>query len=265
MKYSFMSFSCPELSLQDMLNTAEKYGYDGVEPRIDSGHAHGIERATDAQTRASLKSEAQKSKVALCCLATSCKYADPTNVEEQVAITLESIDLAADLGVPAIRVFGGKIPEVVDREKATALLTDAMKTVANRAQERNVTVCMETHDDWCDPNHLAEVMRRVAHPSIAINWDIMHPVRTAGFSIEDSFKILKPWIRHVHFHDGTQRDSKLQLTPIGEGDIDHKAAVKLRTEMQYDGFLSGEWIRWQPYDIHLPREIQAVKSCETTS
>ena len=40
MKYSFMSFSCPELKLEEILKLAQKYGYEGIEPRIGSGHKH---------------------------------------------------------------------------------------------------------------------------------------------------------------------------------------------------------------------------------
>ena len=36
MKYSFMSFSCPQLTLGELLATAKRFGYEGVEPRIDS-------------------------------------------------------------------------------------------------------------------------------------------------------------------------------------------------------------------------------------
>ena len=53
MKYSFMSFSCPDLTLTEMLEAAEKFGYGGLEPRIDAGHAHGIETSlTPAEKKA---------------------------------------------------------------------------------------------------------------------------------------------------------------------------------------------------------------------
>lgn len=33
-----MSFSCPELNLDEMIEVAKKYGYNGVEPRISAEH-----------------------------------------------------------------------------------------------------------------------------------------------------------------------------------------------------------------------------------
>ena len=43
MRYSFMSFSTPQLKLKEMLALANKLGYDGIEPRLDANHAHGNE------------------------------------------------------------------------------------------------------------------------------------------------------------------------------------------------------------------------------
>ena len=261
MKYSFMSFSTPGISLAEMLDAARRYGYDGIEPRTDAKHAHGIEATATNEERKSIRDQVAASGVALACLATSISYADPAKVEDMVAQTHERIDLAGDVGAPAIRVFGGRIPEGICREAAIECVSGALAQVANHAAERGVTVCFETHDDWCNPAHVAEVLARVSHPSIAANWDIMHPVRTGKVTMDAAFEALKPWIRHLHIHDGTI-DGDLKLTPIGEGGIDHLRALQLLKEIGYTGFLSGEWINWEPAEVHLPREIATMKGYE---
>lgn len=262
MKYAFMSFSCPELTLAEMLALARKLGYDGIEPRLAAGHKHGIETTIGADARRAIRAQAAASDVALACLATSCKYADPATVAANVEETLRCIDLAGDLGCPRLRVFGGQLPAGVSREQGIELLTGALGQVAAQAQARGVTVCIETHDDWSHPAHLAEVMRRVNHPAIAINWDLMHPIRQGQISMDEAFAIVRPWIRHVHFHDGSASLDKLELRPIGQGDIDHGRAVQLLQEIAYTGYLSGEWIGWEPFETHLPRELAAMKAFE---
>ena len=262
MKYAFMTFSCPELGLDDVLSLARRYGYDGVEPRISADQRHGIEFDTPAAQRKMICEKVIESGIALCCIATSCSYADPATAPASVEDTRRAIDLAGDIGASRIRVFGGNLPDGMSREEATERLVKSMNAVADHAQARGVTVCMETHDGWCLPDHLAEVMRRVNHPAIAVNWDIMHPVRSAGATMDAAFETLKPWIRHVHFHDGRTTDDGLQLTPIGEGSIDHRRALELLHTLPFDGYLSGEWINWEPYDAHLPRELAAMKRLE---
>ena len=260
MKYAFMSFSTPEATLEDMLAIAKSYGYAGVEPRLDSKHGHGIEVDTSPARRQQIKDRIGASGIKLACLATSLSYADPEKTAPMILQTHDRIDLAGDLGAPVIRVFGGPFPDQIDRETATDRVADALSKVAAHAAERGVTVCLETHDAWCNPEHVAAIMHRVNHPAIAVNWDIMHPVRRGNATMDSAFQTLKNWIRHLHIHDGPMEASG--LLPIGTGAIDHKRALQLLKTINYQGFISGEWIKWEDYNTHLPREIAAMQKYE---
>jgi len=259
MKFAFMSFSCPTLTLAEMLTVARNIGYSGIEPRAGSQHRHGIELDTDAATRRQMREAALEEEIALCCLATSCRYADPATVQAEIEETLRYIDLAADVGAPRLRVFGGKIGAGISRDAAIEQVAEALSAVAELAHDRGVTVCLETHDDWCDPHHVAAVMQQVNHPSIAVNWDIMHPVRAGGVTMVEAYRILQPWIQHVHVHDGSTRLDRLEMLPIGSGEIDHREAIELLHADHYKGYLSGEWIDWEPYTRHLPRELAQLE------
>jgi sugar phosphate isomerase/epimerase len=262
MKYSFMSFSTPELTLDEMFALAKRLGYDGIEPRTSAKHKHGVEFDATAEYRAECKSKSVTAGIPFSCVATSCTYADPAKTEAMLSDTHQAIDLAADIGAGRIRVFGGVMPQGFAREAAIELVAKSLKSVADHAGERGVSVCMETHDHWCDPNHVAQVMRAVNHPAIAVNWDIMHPVRVAKVTMQQAFDVLKPWIQHIHFHDGKTTDNKLIMVPIGTGEIDHRTAVMLLKGMNYKNYLSGEWIGWEPFETHLPRELAVMKGYE---
>jgi sugar phosphate isomerase/epimerase len=264
MKYAFMSFSCPDLGLREMLALARRLGYDGIEPRIAEGHRHGVEIAAVPAQRAEFKHMAAESRVAVCCVATSCQYSNPAETDHQVAETRQAIDLAADVGAPVIRVFGGILVRGLKRYEAIRLVAKSLLSVADHARARGVVVCLETHDDWSDPAYVAELMRRIDHPAIAVNWDFMHPGRAPGATVDESFALVKPWIRHVHFHDGFCPEGKIDLRPVGTGDVDVKRAVELLETAGYAGYLSGEWINWEPAEVHLPRELAAIKSYERT-
>lgn len=261
MKYAFMTFSTPELELERVLALASELGYDAVEARVSSGHKHAIEPDASAKTRQDARRAIEKSGVPICCVATSCQFADPATAQENMEQALRCIDLAADVGSSRIRVFGGQLPQGMSREEAMEQVAGALGKLADQARQRGVTVCMETHDDWCNPAHVAQVMKRVNAPTIAVNWDIMHPVRRGGATMDGAFQTLKPWIRHCHFHDGTATEP-YHLTRIGEGVIDHSRAVKLLQGMRYDGYLSGEWIDFGPYEDYLAGELATMKGYE---
>jgi len=262
MIYSFMTFSTPEQTLDEIFNIALEYRYDAIEPRVGSGHKHRIETDSSATDRENIRKKSEETGIKLCCLASSCKFADPAETAENVEQTHKVIDLAADVGAPCIRVFGGPFPDDISRNQALENVAKALKSLCAHAEERNVIVCMETHDSWCNPEHVARIMRKVNHPFIAVNWDIMHPVRMGFMSIERSFEALKPWIRHVHVHDGGTVD--IGLCQTGLGIIDHRKAIELLLSINYEGVISGEWIKWvDTYPVYLPREIAILRSYET--
>ena len=260
MRFSFMSFSCPEANFAEFIAIARRYGYDGVEPRIDAGHKHGIEIGAPDAVLAAAKQTAADNGIAIGCVATSCMYADPAKTAENVARTKGAIELAAALGCPAIRVFGGQIPKGLTREDSLKAVVAALDQVKGLAESKNVTICVETHDSWCDPKDVMNVIESVGSPYVAANWDVMHPVNAAGYDMEDAFNVLNGHIRHVHVHDGTRQNGSMKLAPIGEGVVDHRTALRLLKGSGYGGYVSGEWIDWEPYDIHLPREIATLRS-----
>jgi sugar phosphate isomerase/epimerase len=175
---------------------------------------------------------------------------------------LSYIDLAADVGAARLRVFGGDIPAGVSRAQASDLLVEALRSVADHAARRGVVVCLETHDSWSDPHDVREVMRRVDHPAVAVTWDVMHPVRAAGLTMDEAFQLIEPWIGHVHVHDGSKRRDRLEFKPIGAGDLDHRRVVELLLRATYQGYLSGEWIGWESPETYLPRELAVLKQYE---
>lgn len=266
MKVAFMSFSCPELDWSGMLAAAHAYGYDGLEPRIGAGHRHGVELAAGAAKRQQIKRMASDSGIVICCVATGCSFADKSTAARHIEEAKAAIALAADIGATRLRVFGGDLPPRTRHKDAMPLLADSLAALSECAAEHEVVVCLETHDSWTDPGIVAEVMKQVDHPHIAVNWDIAHPVRYHNCSMESAYETLKRWIRHVHFHDGfANADNNFVFTPIGEGRIDHAAAVRLLSAGGYAGFISGEWIDFGPHDVHLPREIAAIKQLEAAA
>lgn len=264
MQLSFMTFSCPEFDWKQVLDEARRVGAQAVEPRVDAGHKHGIELAASAEARRAIRAQAVDAGVAIGCLATGCRYADPTTADAQAQLTRRYLDLAADVDCGRLRVFGGNFPAEVTREQAKASLVRTLTSLAGEAQHRGVTLCLETHDAWTHPDDVADVMRQVNHPAVAVNWDVLHPWRTSGWPLQDAFAVLETWVRHVHVHDGSADHARLQLLPIGSSGVDHCQVIRLLEQAGYEGYLSGEWIEstMTPsfYAVHLETELATLRA-----
>jgi sugar phosphate isomerase/epimerase len=258
-----MSFSVPGMTLKEVLAAAKRYGYAGFEPRLGSGHAHGIEIGASPEALQEARILAQDAGVSVCCLATGCALADPIRKTGQLEQGKRAVELAGALGCPAIRVFGGVIPGGVSRETAFETLVSSAAELQDFARGAGVAVCIETHDDWCDPLMASKAARE---SGAFVNWDIMHSFLEGKSPPEKAFELLGPYIRHVHIHDGYYDSTgKLIFASVGEGEIDHALPLRLLKESGYAGFISGEWIGWDPGEIHLPRELALLKAAEGRS
>ena len=108
MKPGFMTSVCPSLSMAELVDTARRYGYEGIEFRTEWDHAHGLELDSTKEKRKECRSMLADGGLEASCVATSVRF----NTEDKSARgkqqdTLKSyIELAADIGAPYIRTFG---------------------------------------------------------------------------------------------------------------------------------------------------------------
>jgi sugar phosphate isomerase/epimerase len=265
-KYAFTTFSCPTATWADALRLAKQHGYDGIEPRAQQKHEHGVEVKASPVFRHTLAKPADSMGIAICCIATSCKFTTPADADHQLNIAGDHIDLAYDLQCPCIRVFPGLYAKEISREDAVTSLVNSLRELAPYAQQRNVKVCVETHDSICDAPTMADVMRQVDHPSIGVVWDVMHTQRQGKQSMTDAYALLKPWIGHVHVHDGLDTLDAIKMLPIGTGGFDHREVLRLLRDDNYQGFISGEWIQGcmdkDFFASHLESEIATLRKME---
>ena len=260
MQYAFMSFSCPKATLPEALDLVRDSGYGGFEPRVEEGHAHGIELDMPSAKRREARALAEEKQVALCCLATSVKLAGRRSLAENMDSARRAIELCVDIGIPRIRVFGGPIDEECTRREAIEQTARALDDLSDEIGDEDVCLCMETHDSWCEPEHVAAVMRLCRGRHVGVNWDLMHPLLAAHADLCETFGWLKPYIRHVHFHGGTY-EGGVRFLPIEGNVIDHRLVLAELTSVRYDGWLSGEWINWNPPG-YLTEELAVMRRYE---
>lgn len=262
MKFCFMSFSCPEASLVEMIEYAKKFGYEGVEPRAEAKHNHGIEIETGKEKRKEIRRIFEESGIECACLATSLKYCmtDAEKRKQAIERTKKFIDLACDIGTKRIRVFGGNPDNPISKQEAIKIVGEALAVVAEYAEKNKIFICLETHDFFSRADDASQAVKIAGSPYIRINWDIMHPF-TQRMTIEEAFECVKEYVEHCHIHDGVyDAERKVTLAMMGKGEIPYKTALKLLQEINYPGFLSGEYIQaWEP-EVILPHDIKVLKS-----
>ncbi len=260
MKLSFMTWVCPDWSLSQVLTAAIRYGYDAVEPRAEADQEHGIELDTTKKVRKQIKKEFEDCGIEISAIATSRRYALEAGheLQESIELTKRYVELAADVGTANLRVFGGGTPEGMDFADAKKVVAESLHECGEFAAEHGVYLCLETHDSYSLSSDCVETVRMAGQPNVAICWDVLHPYRQ-GESIEEAFNNVREFVRHCHATrpaDGGPGGWEMAL--MGEGDVPHEEAVKLLAGINFEGALSGEWIKAFPPEEILPHDARVL-------
>ncbi|MCC5829484.1 MAG: sugar phosphate isomerase/epimerase [Phycisphaeraceae bacterium] len=236
MKFAFTTFACPKLDFIQVVEVAVKLGFDGIEFRCDALHDHRVEAWSVTSERKEFRRLLEKRAMNVCCLATSLRMIEPDVLEP----LRERLELASDLDCPLLRVFGGPVPDGVDRRHYHSDLVDHLRIAAEAADEFEVTLALETHDGLSRGRDMADVVRKVNHPRVRVLYDPLHPFRK-GETPSETFSALGDLIVHVHLHDGLNDDQRVIVRPVGGGDLPLSDICQRLKVAEYDGYMVGEW------------------------
>ncbi len=248
MKLAFSTLGCPEWSLEQIVETASRCGYEGIELRgIQGGMLPDeIICLRPENRKATLKAFADHG-LKLCVYGTSVHFHDPETVEQHYQTALEALHFCAECGIPMMRIFGNEVKP----ETETAQLDQIARyfeKLGHEAEKVNVQVLLEVHGNLTTIERLRYVAQRVSSPAFGIIWDVGHTHANYGNGYETFYRAIKPWIRHIHMKDGIHQDGKLHhLCAIGEGHLPLRGIVKMLEDDGYQGYYSLEWEKkWHP-------------------
>ncbi len=272
-KLAFLSSTCPEWTFEQMVDGAKRYGYEGIDLRVEWGHRHGIELDTPAERRRQARRYAEEQGIAISCLAISARFARATPEERDAAV--EQVQryaaLAKDLGSPLIRVFGGNLPEGHTMADLKAETARALGQAAEAAAPFGVTPCLETHDQHNHPDDVAWIVEHAGHPNVGVVWHPAHHLRL-GISVDEAYPKIRRWVRHLHLQEwpkgGVQPGGRPGLLRFGEGDNHLLRAFELLERDGFDGYAANEWAAtgaWQKADLSSPEHYAARHPDEALS
>ena len=260
MKFAYSSLACPQWTIEEAIDAAVRYGYDAIEWRMADGEI--ITSETSEAVRHRLRDVPAAHGIAIACLDTSCQMVQ-LSTQERVKVIEEArrmIDLAAYLGAPFIRVFGGGLPEGTVRSSILEPTAEVLHNIGTYGAERNITVTLETHDAWSNSADVLALIQVAASPAVKVLWDIHHTYRT-GEAPAQSVATLGSSIAFVHVKDGRPETPEAwELCLLNEGVVPLREAFSALKQSSYDGYLSLEWEKkWHPEiaepEIALPQAI----------
>ena len=271
MKLAFSTLGCPDWQLPQIVQTARRLGYDGVELRAVGGSLELLDRPEfTADHLPSSRALFEDQHIEICCVDTSCTFHSPNSPErrEQVELALKHAELATRLGAPLIRVFPDKIQTGVSREATRDYIVESLQQVAERLPDA-VTVALETHGDFAQAETAAEIMTLVNHPRVKLIWDVANSA-AAGDSISHAGRTVQPFLSHIHLRDARPVIGSEHWLPVlvGAGNVSFSETLAVIKELNYDGYVSFEWEKyWHPEieesEVALPNFIDSIRELQS--
>ncbi len=267
MKLAYSSLACPAWTIEEAAEAAARYGYAAIEWRLADGATIGPDASAEVCRR--LREAPAAHGIEIACLDTSCRITQPSSAER--AATIEAgqrmLDLAAELGAPFARVFGGALPVGTTRAEILAPTAEVLHTLGVYGSERGVTVALETHDAWTSSADVMELIREVALPSVKVLWDAHHTYRS-GEQPAQTLALMGDAIAYVHLKDSRSASGKAgewTYCLLNEGSVPLREICALLKRSGYDGYLSLEWEKkWHPEiaepEIALPQAVPYLRS-----
>ncbi|MBN1875397.1 MAG: sugar phosphate isomerase/epimerase [Anaerolineae bacterium] len=247
LKLSFTTLGCPDWTLRQIVENAARMGFDAVDFRgllTELDITACTEFTTDLATTRRLFAD---HGVAISGIATSARFAviDAAEQQKQFDEARRNMELAAKLGTHTLRVYGGRVPEGYTVDTIMPIVVENLRKIGDEAEQFDVTLALETHDDWTDSAAFARLMREAHHPRVRVLWDLHHPYRTNGELPEVTYNNIGAYTVSIHVKDSIPTEGGHRYVFLGEGDVPLKQMLDLLIAGGYNGYAILEWEkRW---------------------
>lgn len=250
MKLAFSTLGCPDWGFNDIFTTAKDLGYDAVEVRgIDREiYAPKIGEFSDEKIEET-KNKLSSMGIKISMLTSAAALAIFNERERSLKEAMDYIDLAKKLSVPYIRIMSTDKP-YFDGGDITQC-KKLFEKVVDYCENSSVTPLMETNGLFVDTAALKDFLDDVGGKSGAL-WDVHHPYRFGGESIEKSVENLSKYIKYIHIKDSIVLNGRTSYKMMGYGDIPIDRAIKALDEIEFDGYYSLEWVKRWNRDLEEP-------------
>jgi len=180
--------------------------------------------------------------------------AESDRCDAATAWTSAMMERAVDLGIDIVHVIPGENADL-------ARLHDALARGVADADDRGLTFALEPIVGRIIGTAEGARAAMAAAPGLKINFDPSH-LHPMGDDVTEAATTLFPDIAHVHLKDVTGTPETFRFVPLGEGEIDLGAMLRVLVRQGYAGAVSIEHeSHWFAGDDRPPAQV--LTECRT--
>ncbi|MDP6381188.1 MAG: sugar phosphate isomerase/epimerase family protein [Phycisphaerae bacterium] len=197
---------------------------------------------------------------------------DAAELAADIEAVKEQIRLAATLGAPVARIFGGHLsPELrADPDaKAAAFqkIVDGLGAVVGEAENSGVVLAIENHGGLpCTAEEQVSVIETIGSDFLKATIDIGNYM-ACGQEADVATRIAAKHCAYVHFKDFKKVPDAskpwgwgIEPCTVGEGDVDARACIEALVKVGYEGTIALEYEGTEDEVTGVPKSTEFMKS-----
>ncbi|MBI3920400.1 MAG: sugar phosphate isomerase/epimerase [Armatimonadetes bacterium] len=265
-RFAACSLGLRSLEAESAVQEIAAAGYDGVDLWQVSpyyGNQGHLSHEATQESKARLKSTAAEQEVEFCFLASypGIQFTDSDHevCRKDLEWARQTIDLAVEMGIPAIRVAPGRNED----PSTVEMVLPYMREVMQYADGKGVRIGMETHGGMVTihADCVQKLIDRVGSENLGVLYD---PANIAhhGEDYQAAFRVYADHIVHVHLKNmvgESAAEEKLKYHGPGDALISPGWVMTQLHEYGYSGYVSFEYEPGTP-NIDLMQARQELRA-----
>lgn len=271
-KLSFTTMGTPEMTGREAIQTARKYGYQGVDMRVSDRKGELTAESTDAEIgelRGVFDSEGIDPAGLLCY--NDVGSAEDGSWEKMETSILRHLDIGGALGSPNIRIFGGRILEFGSVDDFIARSAEVISRVLDQ-DNGPLGIVLQNHLGSYTFMQGVELARQVNNPRFGMVFSPDHCLMM-GEDFDEVLAVAKSVSKQMYAADVTrlyepETDREYRGILPGGGVVPLKQSYEAIGGNGFDGWVSFKWEKiWQDHleepEVALPHFIKFFKESMT--
>ncbi len=237
MKLSFSTRGWHENTFEEFCDIAVDLSFSGIElHNINNRLFTDRDGAFHDYAAAATLRRLYEKKLQIPCIDTLCDLSDAAAEEATLDEIRRCLVIAGNLHIPAIR-----LKALSADESALEGIAGRIARVLPEAEEKGVTLLLETSGIFAKTSVLREMLNRFACDNLAALWNLSAAYFDGGESPEEIIQNLGAYLKHVQFSDGVKTEDGVEYRLAGEGELPVAEMMLALRSVNYDGFISLVW------------------------